>query len=94
MTDTMILSRAETTTRPPRVGFLGVGWIGRHRMQALIDADAVEVAGIADPSDAMLDEARKAAPGAPTVEGLKGLLDLDLDGLVIATPIQCRSWLP
>jgi predicted dehydrogenase len=86
MTDTMTLYRAEATTRPPRVGFLGVGWIGRHRMQALIDADAVEVAGIADPSDAMLEEARKAAPGAPAVEGLKGLLDLELDGLVIATP--------
>ena len=23
---------------PPRLGFLGVGWIGRHRMQALVES--------------------------------------------------------
>lgn len=86
MTDTMTSPRAEVTTRPPRVGFLGVGWIGRHRMQALIDADVVEVAGVADPSDAMREAARKAAPDAVAAAGLEGLLDLDLDGLVIATP--------
>lgn len=86
MTDTMILPRATATTRAPRVGFLGVGWIGRHRMRALIDAGAVEVAGIADPSETMLREATTAAPGAAVADGLEGLLDLDLDGLVIATP--------
>lgn len=86
MTETMISSRAEASVRPPRVGFLGVGWIGRHRMQALIDADALEIAGIADPSETMLGEARKVAPAAAVVDGLEGLLDLDLDGLVIATP--------
>jgi predicted dehydrogenase len=86
MTDTMTLSRSEASSRPPRVGFLGVGWIGRHRMQALMDAGAVEIAGVADPSEAMLEEARKVAPTAARTDGLEGLLDLDLDGLVIATP--------
>lgn len=82
----MALSRPEATARPTRVGFLGVGWIGRHRMQALIDAGAVEVAGVADPSRRMLEEARALAPGAAAADGLEGLLSLDLDGLVIATP--------
>ena len=47
-----------------RLGFLGVGWIGRHRMQAIVETGAVEVAGIADPSPEMAEEARRLAPGA------------------------------
>jgi predicted dehydrogenase len=70
----------------PRVGFLGVGWIGRHRMQAIVDTGAVEVAGIADASAEMTAEAGKLAPQARAVSSLDELLDLRLDGLVIATP--------
>ena len=70
----------------PRVGFLGVGWIGRHRMQAIVDTGAVEVAGIADASPEMAAEAGKLAPQARVVASLDELLDLRLDGLVIATP--------
>src|SRR5918998_6156856 len=70
----------------PRVGFLGVGWIGRHRMQAIVDTGAVEVAGIADASPEMTAEAGKLAPKARAVSSLDELLDLRLDGLVIATP--------
>ncbi|WP_297509977.1 Gfo/Idh/MocA family oxidoreductase [uncultured Caulobacter sp.] len=86
MTDTMIASRSQANLRSPRVGFLGVGWIGRHRLQALIEAGVVEAVGVADPSPEMLDAALELAPGASAVDGLHGLLDLDLDGLVIATP--------
>jgi predicted dehydrogenase len=70
----------------PRVGFLGVGWIGRHRMQAIVDTDAVEVAGIADASPEMTAQAGKHAPQARVVSSLDELLDLGLDGVVIATP--------
>ena len=70
----------------PRVGFLGVGWIGRHRMQAIVDTGAVEVAGIADASPEMAAEAGKLAPQARVVASLDELLDLRLDGVVIATP--------
>ena len=70
----------------PRVGFLGVGWIGRHRMQAIVDTGAVDVAGIADASPEMAAEAGKLAPQARAVSSLDELLDLRPDGLVIATP--------
>ena len=70
----------------PRVGFLGVGWIGRHRMEAMLAAEAVEAVGVADPSDAAAAEALALAPGARRVEGLDALLELGLDGIVIATP--------
>jgi predicted dehydrogenase len=58
----------------PRLGFLGVGWIGRNRMEALEASELVEVAAVADPAEA----------GA--LDSLDGLLEEDLDGVVIATP--------
>jgi predicted dehydrogenase len=70
----------------PRLGFLGIGWIGRHRMQAIAATGLAEIAAIADPTPAMLEEAAKLAPGAYHAEGLDDLLAQDLDGLVIATP--------
>ncbi|HKP76281.1 MAG TPA: hypothetical protein VJT67_12210, partial [Longimicrobiaceae bacterium] len=42
----------------PRLGFLGVGWIGRHRMEAIANAGLCEVAAIADSSTEMLAAAR------------------------------------
>ena len=32
-----------------KVAFLGVGWIGRHRMQAMLATGAVEAIAVADP---------------------------------------------
>ncbi|KAA2211945.1 Gfo/Idh/MocA family protein [Teichococcus oryzae] len=70
----------------PRLGFLGIGWIGRHRMQAIAATGLAEIAAIADPTPAMLEEAAKLAPDAYHADGLDDLLAQDLDGLVIATP--------
>jgi len=70
----------------PRVGFLGVGWIGRHRMEAILANGVVEPAAIADPSAECVEAARALAPDAAVVDGLDEMLALELDGVVIATP--------
>jgi predicted dehydrogenase len=70
----------------PRVGFLGVGWIGRSRMEAILATGAVEAAAVADPSPECLEAARALAPEAAAAAGLDELLGLGLDGVVIATP--------
>lgn len=70
----------------PRVGCLGVGWIGRARMQALHESGLVDVCAFADAHADARAEARKIVPHAAACEGLSELLDLSLDGLVIATP--------
>ena len=70
----------------PRIGFLGTGWIGRHRLAAILATGAVEAAAICDPSAASLAEAAAVAPGALVVDSLDAMLDLGLDGVVIATP--------
>jgi predicted dehydrogenase len=70
----------------PRIGFLGTGWIGRHRMQAILATGAVEAAAIADPSPEMAAEAQRLAPSARLVSDLDALLATGVDGVVIATP--------
>jgi predicted dehydrogenase len=58
----------------PRLGFLGVGWIGRSRLEAIERSGAATVAAIADPG----------VEGA--LPSLDALLAEELDGVVIATP--------
>lgn len=70
----------------PRLGFLGVGWIGRHRMQAMLETGLVDAVGLSEPSQEQAVEALRLMPGAERVETLDELLALNLDGLVIATP--------
>lgn len=70
----------------PRLGFLGVGWIGRHRMKKMMETGVVEAAAIADPSAEMRAEAVTLAPDAAVVDTVEELLAQDLDGVVIATP--------
>ena len=69
---------APAATRP-RLGFLGVGWIGRKRLDALVAAGAAEATAVFDPAGADV-------PGAETAASLDELLAADLDGVVIATP--------
>jgi predicted dehydrogenase len=70
----------------PRVGFLGVGWIGRHRMEKMLETDVIEAVAIADPSEEMASAAAALAPQAAIVGSLDEILGLGVDGVVIATP--------
>jgi predicted dehydrogenase len=70
----------------PRLGFLGVGWIGRHRMEAVRGSGLAEVAVVADPAAEMREAAGAAAPGAEVVDSFDALLAAGVDGVVIATP--------
>ena len=67
MTDAAVLQTAEVRAgspgRRPRLGFLGVGWIGRHRMEAAIGTGLVDTIGVADPSADARDSALALAPG-------------------------------
>lgn len=71
----------------PRLGFLGVGWIGRHRMQAIARSGYATVAAVADASAEVVREASTGLVDAPHLAcSLDELLDIELDGVVIATP--------
>src|SRR3954464_564123 len=75
-----------TTLAKPRLGFLGVGWIGRHRMQAIAQTGIADVVAIADTTTDALDAAHQSAPRAQLCGSLRELLESGIDGLVIATP--------
>ena len=75
-----------TVATLPRLGFLGVGWIGRSRMQALARDGMAQVAAVADPQAEALEAAVAAVPGAAPADSLEELLARELDGVVIATP--------
>jgi predicted dehydrogenase len=91
MTEALADARHPSATIRPRVGFLGVGWIGHHRMKAIADSGAVNLAAIADPSPAMIARATELAPHAKAVSTLDDLLDENLDGIVIATPTALHA---
>jgi len=62
----------------PRLGFAGLGWIGRNRLEAIAATGAAEIAAVADPRGCDLD--------VPCLDSFEELLTYELDGLVIATP--------
>jgi predicted dehydrogenase len=85
-TSSVVERHAHAPLPPPRLGFLGVGWIGRLRMTALLREQPGTVIAVADPDAGAAQEAALAAGGALVLPGLEELLELELDGVVIATP--------
>ena len=75
----------------PRLGFLGTGWIGRHRMAALAATGLAEIVAVAEPDDTCAAEALALAPAAKRVDGLDALLREDIDAVVIATPSAAHA---
>jgi predicted dehydrogenase len=82
---------------PPRIAFLGLGWIGRMRLDALAASGAGVVAAICDADEQRLHDAHAKHPGAAVFRDLEAMLDgaERLDALVIATPngFHCRQGL-
>jgi predicted dehydrogenase len=75
----------------PRLGFLGVGWIGQHRLKSIADARRAEIVGLADLHPGVVAAAALEVPGTDARESLQDLLRMDLDGIVIATPTALHA---
>jgi predicted dehydrogenase len=74
----------------PRLGFVGLGWIGAMRLEAVAGDGGAEIAALCDASPGRLEStARSHSPVACFQEYdelLSQAADLRLDGVVIATP--------
>jgi predicted dehydrogenase len=68
------------------LAFLGTGWIGRNRMEAMLATGEAKAVAICDPNAEMAREAQELAPDAATVGSFDELLACQPDGIVIATP--------
>jgi predicted dehydrogenase len=74
----------------PTIGFLGVGWIGRHRMECIARSGVAGALAIADPAPETLraaDATLRELGAEPVIaSSLDELLEEGVDGVVIATP--------
>ena len=84
-------SPARVQARPPRIGFLGIGWIGRHRLQAILEAGVAEIVALADADTTTAAEIAALIPGATVVPTLESLLQIKPDAVVIATPTALHA---
>lgn len=69
------------------LGFIGVGWIGRNRMEILLQTGHCKATAITEPFKENAEEALKCAQGAKLINNPEEIYnDTSLDGIVIATP--------
>ena len=76
---------------PPRVGFLGIGWIGSNRLKAIAQSGSVEIAAIMDCNAQAAAAAAGLVGDPPVVMSWDALLQHSLDALVIATPTALHA---
>jgi predicted dehydrogenase len=70
----------------PRLGFVGVGWIGRNRLQAIAERNIADIKVVSDPNNQYAEEALQFAAGAEVIDSLSSMLKADVDGVIIASP--------
>lgn len=70
----------------PRLAFIGVGWIGRNRLQAVAEQQIGDIRVVSDPNAGYAEEVLQYAKGAKVVDSLSELIENDVDGVIIATP--------
>ncbi len=76
----------EKRARAPRLGFVGLGWIGRRRLDAIAGREDVRVAALFDADTERLESSAAQYKDAIAHERIDTLLEQELDGIVIATP--------
>jgi predicted dehydrogenase len=91
MTTAFLETSVDAPPLRPRLGFLGVGWIGHHRMKAIVEANVADVAAVADPSVPAVEQAMQLVPEVQAAGSLDDLLALGIDGVVIATPTAMHA---
>jgi predicted dehydrogenase len=82
----MSVAVARRKRRRPRLGFLGVGWIGRQRLEAVLESGVADVVMISDTSLSAALDASALCCDVEIGSGLPDLLAGGIDGVVIATP--------
>lgn len=80
------LKSVESAPRKPRLGFVGLGWIGRNRLQSVMEAGVAEIAALHDVQATAVEEVQKFSGEGAWFSEFEELLNHDLDGVVIATP--------
>jgi predicted dehydrogenase len=72
--------------RSLRLGFAGLGWIGRKRLDAVAKRSGIAVSALCDTQPQAMANAAAAFPEAIATDDFEELLHADIDAVVIATP--------
>jgi predicted dehydrogenase len=76
----------ETKKETLRVGFIGTGWIGRNRMEALLHEQFIMPVAIYDTDDEQANKALEITPQAIRCNSIDEMVSTVVDAVVIATP--------
>jgi predicted dehydrogenase len=84
----------------PRLGFLGIGWMGLKRLESIQQFGVAQIAAVCDPARDHVARVRARATGAAVCKSLEHMVDLNLDGIVVCTPealhaqqcLEALSW--
>lgn len=74
------------TVTKPKLGFAGVGWIGRHRLKAITGEHIADTIAVTDPDASAIQDLKEEVPEFDHYDSFEAMLDSELDGVVIATP--------
>ena len=74
-----------------RVGMIGVGARGQDLLRELLAVKSAELVAVADIYSRRLDEAEHLVPGVRKFRDHRQLLDLDLDGVIVASPLHLHA---
>lgn len=74
------------TATKPKLGFSGVGWIGKNRLRAIKEEQSAEIKAAVDPDTTAIEELEQEIDGLHQFESFEEMLREDIDGVVIASP--------
>jgi predicted dehydrogenase len=70
----------------PKLGFVGIGWIGKNRMEAVLNSNMAEVVWIQDVCPEFCKKVQETVPDVEILNFQERWNSHNLDGIVIATP--------
>jgi predicted dehydrogenase len=70
----------------PKIGFAGLGWIGRNRMEAVAQSGFGSISMLCDPSSQLIADVQLTQPDATVAVGFDALLESNVEAIVIASP--------
>ncbi len=74
------------TATKPKLGFAGIGWIGRNRLMAVENSALAEVKAVTDPDTSTIEGLSPDVDGFSHCQSFEAMLEEDIDGVVIASP--------
>ncbi len=70
----------------PKLGFCGIGWIGKNRLLAIKNHQQCEITSVLDPATSLITNLQNEIEGIQQHDTLNEMLDSDIEGVVIASP--------